>query len=269
MPAVAVANLRTGIDRTRRYGVTEVSHLWSLVNAYVNDAGRVLRRPGTTRNQAGAACRGLFGFRGKLHTFAATPQANPSPAILVINVLRHPTGGAAALAKVHSVHLVMGALYVVAEFDDGVVKHYWLQQATTWSASLKVQRGEYLLPTVPNGFVYEVANDSPINAWQANTAYAVANQRQPTAYNGLYYQVTGTTGTTPKSGDVEPVWPTVAGQTITEVRLVAGAPATTPTVEPPPPPAPPPVPPQQPNPGVRITYELNRLDGVNTRTMLQ
>lgn len=270
MPAVLVADLKTGVDRTRRHGVAPaVDRLWRLVNAYVNDAGRVVKRPGLTGTNATVACRGLYGFRGKLHTFAATPQANPSPALLVMNVLRHPTGGAAALAKVHSVHLFLGALYVVAEFADGVVKHYWLQPTQTWTATTKVERGEYLQPTAPNGFYYEVSNDSAINAWQPNTAFAVANQRQPTAYTGFYYQVIGVTGTTPKSGDTEPTWPTVAGATVTEVRLVAGQPVVTPTVTPPPPPAPPPPPPVQPGPTTGGSYGLSRLDGVRTRTYLK
>lgn len=269
MPAVVVANLHTGMDRTRRFGESQVDRLWNLVNAYVNDAGRVVKRPGCLGYAATAACRGLFGFRGKLHTFAATPQANPTPALLVINVLRHPTGGAAALAKVHFVGLHLGALYVVAEFADAVIKHYWLQPATTWTSTTRVDRGEYLIPTVPNGFVYEIANESPINKWTANTAFTAGNQRQPTAHSGLYFQVTGTTGTTPKSGDVEPTWPTTAGEFITEVRLVAGAPVTTPTVTPPPPPAPPPAVPPQPSVVTRTTYSLRRLDGVNVRTQLK
>lgn len=270
MPAVVVADLKTGLDRTRRHVPSPVlDRVWNLVNAFVNDAGRIVKRPGLTGTDATAACRGLLGFRGKLHTFAATPQTNPSPALLVINVLRHPTGAAATLAKVHSVHLFLGALYVVAEFSDAVVKHYWLQPAATWTANTKVERGEYLQPTAANGFYYEVSNDSTINAWQANTAYAAANQRQPTAYNGFYYQVTSTTGTTPKSGDTEPAWPTVVGATITEVRLVAGQPVTTPTVTPPPPAAPPPVPPAQPGPITGGIYHLDRLDGINTRTYLK
>lgn len=269
MPAVVVANLRTGLDRNRRFGEVEVDRLWNLVNGYVNDAGRVVKRPGFTRSQAGLACRGLFGFRGKLHTFAATPQANPSPALVVINVLRHPTGGVAALHKVHSVSLSLGALYVVAEFLDGVVQHYWLQPAITWTASTRVDRGEYLQPTVPNGFVYEISNESPINKWTANTAFAVSNQRQPTVHTGLYFQVTSVTGTGPKSGDTEPEWPTEVGEFITEVRLVAGQPVTTPTVTPPPPTEPPAPVPRQPGTGTRGTYNLRRLDGIRVRTHLQ
>lgn len=259
MAAVTVANLRTGIDRTRRFGVTEIDRLWRLVNGYVNDAGRVVKRPGFVGNDATALCRGLYGFRGKLHTFCHIPQVNSWPALLVINVLRHPTGGAAVLSKVHSVSLALGSMYVVAEFADGVVKHYWLQPVTSWSPNLKVELRQLIKPTNYLGWVYEITSVPTINAWEPNTVYAVAAQIQPTAGNTFYYEAMATTGTNPKSGDAEPDWPETVGHQVIETRLLSGATGTTPTVKPPPASRPPPNPPYQPNPETRTLRTLDRV----------
>ena len=260
MAAIVLGNLRTGIDRTRRFALTEVDRLWSLRNAYVNDAGRVVMRPGFDgQPSGGTGCRGLYGFRGKLHRFSAVPVANPNPSLFVINVLRHPTNGAAGLHRIHFVGMILGSIYVVAEFTDGVVKHYWLQPVTQWASNLKVELRQFIKPTNYVGYVYEITSGPTINAWAANTTYAVGAQVQPTAYNTFYYEVMARTGTNPKSSDAEPDWPETVGNQVIEVRLLAGAPDTTPSVTPRPPAAPPPTPPYQPNPETRISRGLNRL----------
>lgn len=259
MAAIALGNLRTGIDRTRRFALAEVDRLWSLVNAYVNDAGRIVKRPGFDGQPGGGGCRGLYGFRGKLHTFSAVPVANPNPALFVVNVLRHPTNGAAAISRIHYVGMLLGAIYVVAEFADGVVKHYWLQPVTQWAANLKVELRQFVKPTNYVGYIYEITSGPAINAWQGNKVFTVGNQVQPSSYNTFYYEVVATTGTNPKSGDAEPDWPEAAGNQVIEVRLLAGAPDTTPDVTPRPPSSPPPSPPYQPNPETRLIRGLDRL----------
>jgi hypothetical protein len=39
---------------------------------------------------------------------------------------------------------------------------------------------------------------------------------EPTVYNDYYYTVVDTQGTTPRSGAVEPIWPTEDGAQVTE-----------------------------------------------------
>ena len=260
MAAIVLGNLRTGIDRTRRFALTEVDRLWRLTNAYVNDAGRVVGRPGFSgQASGGTGCRGLYGFRGRLHRFSAVPVTNPNPALFTIHVLRHPTNGAAALHRIHYVGMILGSIYVVAEFADGVVKHYWLQPFTTWSSLLKVELRQFIEPTAAVGYVYEVTSGPAINSWQGNTAYVVTNRVQPTSYNTYYYEAMATTGTNPASGDAEPTWPEPAGQQVVEVRLLSGVPATTPDVTPRGPATGPSVPPYQPNPETRAARGLVRV----------
>lgn len=51
------------------------------------------------------------------------------------------------------------------------------------------------------------------NAWVANTAYAVGQMVVPTVPNGFAFRVVGLSGT---SGAVQPTWPTVLSQTVTD-----------------------------------------------------
>lgn len=253
MASVTFRDAKTGIDRTRRFAAQSADRLYDLVNAYVNEAGRVVKRPGFTGTALPAACRGLFGWHGKLQTFAATPQANPNPALFVINVLRHPTGGAAALSKIYSVQVSQGALYVAAEFADGVRKHYWLQPVYTWSGALPLSIDDLVQPTAPLGWIYQVQKNTTIKSWLPDKAYVVGNQVQPTSANGFYYQVTIAQGTNPQSGSFEPTWPTSSGLLVTEVHLAtppAITPGTTDTDGPQDPPAKPP----GPNPQTRDRY---------------
>lgn len=255
MPSVTFRNLVTGIDRSRRFSAQAADRAYDLVNCQVNEAGRIVLRPGFT-TQTGTlptACRGLFGWRGKLYTFAATPQTNPNAALYVISVLRHPTGGAAALSKVHDVQLCCGALYVVAEFADGVRKHYWLQPTYTWTAALGLAIGDLVQPTVPNGYYYQVIKNTTVKVWKPKTAYALNALVQPTTANGYFYKVTARQGTNPMSGAFEPPWPTPAGMLVTEVNLATVppiAPGTTDTTgdRDPPEPAP------KPNPQTTTRY---------------
>jgi hypothetical protein len=63
--------------------------------------------------------------------------------------------------------------------------------------------------------VVATATSTDDGAWAASTAYTVGQFRRPVAWNGLRYEVTGTTGDG-KSGATPPVFPTTEGATVVD-----------------------------------------------------
>lgn len=220
-----------GMNRQRRVGNPSPDDLWDLVNGYVDKRGRIVGRPGLSHpyNDAGsarAACTfpvgtvGMIRFNGKFHTFHHNSSSNGGDSRIVVNVLRHPTNGAATLSAINSVFPFLNRLYVVATFSDGVRKHYWLDDPLAWEATTAVALGERRQPTTPNGYYYENTVERTEPAWQANVEIALNEFRQPTTFTGFIYKATATTGTTPRTGNTEPTWPTVAGDTVVERRYI-------------------------------------------------
>lgn len=133
-------------------------------------------------------------------------------------------GSTIALEKIHFAEPFMGALYVAAEFEDGSIYHYWLQSGVTWEASTAYKAGDVIQPTVPNGIVYRAKRyGSAYPAWApsvlrydgTSTGYE-QSIIEPTVYNDFYYTCIYTVGTLPRSGTVEPTWPTEDGATVIE-----------------------------------------------------
>jgi hypothetical protein len=97
------------------------------------------------------------------------------------------------------------------------VYHYWLQSATTWLPNTSYNAGQIVAPTTPNGYYYRAGRTGPAGiAWAPNVARTLGDVVEPTVTNGFEYTVIETYGATPRSGTVEPVWPTVTGGTVAE-----------------------------------------------------
>jgi hypothetical protein len=146
------------------------------------------------------------------------------PATFCVNVLLHPTDPSASLSKIHFAAPFQGSLYVVAEFDDGGIYHYWLQEADAWEADTEYSANEFVRPTTDNYFVYRARRfGNAYPAWAPGVSRTAGNgsgiepsRIEPTVYNEYYYEVVDTDGDNPRSGTVEPDWPTNSGERIIE-----------------------------------------------------
>ena len=227
---VAIGQQVEGINLRRYKGGADPGGLFDLLNAWVTPKGTIKRRPGTRTvlnlGAAGDDMKGLFAFNGKFHTFIHYVVASPDPQVEV-HTLRHPTGGVAALTAIHRVFAFLGRLYVVAEFADGVVKHYYLNTSagSPWQANHPYRLGDVVTPTAPNGFDYEATGQAGgaavPNAWRPNVETSVGDYVQPTVANGFKYLAVLATGTAPfKTSNHEPNWPTVELETVVERRYV-------------------------------------------------
>lgn len=242
MRSLPLTTIKGGINRLRTKGGARPDNLYDLVNGYVSEAGTVRVRPGTERVATlDSRTRGLCAFGGELHVFCHVPVAVPEG--YVLNILAHPDppdvgygyayadDNTVALDTIHFSEPFLGGLYVVAEFEDGSVYHFWLQPGRTWEASTEYAAGDLIAPTVANGFLYRASRlGDPNPPWQADEprydgiadAYA-QSVVEPTEANGYYYVCVSTEGPNPRSGTTEPVWPTYAGGIVVE-RTDTGSP---------------------------------------------
>lgn len=215
MRTVPLGPLSQGISRLRTKGGANPEGLYDLVNAHLTAAGTVVNRPGTRRTATlPSTTRGLCAFQGKLHTFSTTVQTLGDP--FVNHVIGHPEDATQSLARIHFAAPFMGFLYVVAEYANGDIYHYWLQ-ATDWAANTVYLIGNVVAPSVENGLSYKAKRlEAARPLWTASTARALNDEVEPTTANGYYYRVVDVGGGSPTSGSTEPTWPTNEGEQVTE-----------------------------------------------------
>lgn len=225
---VPLTVVKGGIDRLRPKGGARQDALYDLVNGYVTAEQTVVARPGTTRLAdlavSAEGTHGLVAFDDAYHVFAHSFVDLVDYPGFVLDILLHPLDPAAELVTIHFAQPFLGALYVVAEFDDGQIYHYWLQEADAWQANHEYSANVFVVPTVPNGYVYIGTRLSqPYPVWTPGAPRTEGNGSsiepsiiEPTVYNEYYFTAIATQGDNPSSGTVEPVWPTATGATIVE-----------------------------------------------------
>jgi len=219
---VQLSSSKGGISRLRTKGGADKDTLYDLLNGYVDASGAIVSRPGTVQAFAlPAGTKGLCAVNGGLVVFSHQ-VVEGMPEGVTCEVLSHPTDPAQPIRKIHFAGPFLGGatgayLYVVAEFEDGAVFHYWLQTAETWEANTAYLPGQLVSPTTPNGLTYRVGSSlDAYQKWRADVARALGDVVVPTTDNGYFYTVTDTIGSAPKSGTREPNWPDSDGATVYE-----------------------------------------------------
>ncbi len=219
MRPIPLTVLKGGINRLRTKGGARADTLYDLVNGRLTDAGTVKCRPGTIRIATlNALTKGLCAFNDTFHVFCHVVVA--VPAGFTLKIIVHPDATAAVpivLSRIHFAAPFLGFLYVVAEFEDGNIYHYWLSSSGTWTANTVYSNGDIVEPTVPNGLAYQAIRiNSPYPSWAPNVIRTDGDIIEPTVYNNYFYTVVETLGDNPHSGDTEPTWPTTSGAQVTE-----------------------------------------------------
>jgi len=115
-----------GVDRRRDRSMTEPDRLWNLKNAYIDNGGRLRTRTGVYKLGTFTNCDGLMMFNGVLYTFAIT-GASPTPAATFAGIITLPAGpgGQTTIKRVWFAQPFGTTHYVVVEFSDGVISHYY------------------------------------------------------------------------------------------------------------------------------------------------
>ena len=217
MRAQALTAVKAGITRLRDKGGASADSLYDLLNGYVTAARTIRCRPGTRIDvELPSGNKGLAWFRGRFVAFShrVTDSLDPRSDI---EVVRHPSDVDIAVKEVHFALPFLGYLYVVVEFEDGLVRHYWLEKGEPWVAGKVYLPGTLVRPTTDNGVAYRVESDrAGYTPWAPNVARAAGDVVVPTTDNGYRYVVNSVIGERPRSGTSEPDWPTNPGELVIE-----------------------------------------------------
>jgi hypothetical protein len=247
---VTLSAFTAGMTRLRTKGGASPETLYELTNCYVTASRSILPRPcHALLTLVPTGSKGLCAFNGVLYTFTADKTlVNTGSTTLV--VLRHPDPAfAGSLSKIHFAQPMMGKLYVVAEFSDALVKHYWLIDPPVWQATHHYKANDIVQPVLVGnrkGLYFKAVQSASVDpAWTPNIQHSLADQVQPTVYNGFVYRAVEINGSTflpnpstAPSGTTEPVWPTTQGATVLEsssgfAEIVPNPPPTPPPSTPP------------------------------------
>ncbi len=220
--SVALTTVKGGINRQRTKGGALQDSLYDLVNGYISKSKTIVVRPGTARvyelptNTAGDGdTKGLMAFEGALHVFSHHEISVPDG--VVLHVITNPTDVTSPIAEINFAKPFMGFPYVVATFENGETWHFWLQSGDVWQADHAYKLGDIVAPSVPNGFAYQATRLLPASPpWAPNVQRAIGDVIEPTVFNNFKYTVVDTQGANPRSGTVEPTWPTDDGARINE-----------------------------------------------------
>lgn len=188
-------NLKQGINRLRVKGGANPSSLYDLVNGWITVDGSVNPREGTIRAQAlNGNTKGLMANDGVFNVFSITQQSVPSG--YADNLLINPNDATQTIKTIWFAKPFMGFPYVVAEFANGDIFHYWLQNAGKWAPNTVYTTGTLILPlTTPTGLAYLAQRVSAVNPiWQPETGIALGTVVEPTEYTGFQYKAVAIAG---------------------------------------------------------------------------
>jgi hypothetical protein len=187
MSVITFDNFSAGLDLRKGASVSDANRLRVLDNCYVTTGKTIRKRPGMVKiADLEPGTKGLRAANGKLNTFYATGTISHADTQFKANKIAHPTLPAMEVQKIHYADSFNGFLYVSAQYNNGNIRHHYLDDVST------------------------------LTAWAASTALTLGAVRRPVTSNGYRYEVT-TAGTTAAT---EPTWPTTIGATVTNGSVV-------------------------------------------------
>jgi hypothetical protein len=216
---VALTTIRGGINRQRVKGGALEDSLYDLVNGYVTKSKTIKVRPGTRRPYSvSTTTKGLVTHGGALNVFSHIDVEVPDG--ITLYIITHEDQTADTPIPIEEINFAapfMGYLYVAATFENGDCRHFWLQGGEEWEADTVYALGDIVVPSVPNGLAFQAQRlTDPNQSWAPNVLRTLGDVIEPTAYNDFYYTVVDTQGDNPRSGTVEPTWPTEDGARVFE-----------------------------------------------------
>lgn len=134
MAYIDITDFKLGIDRRKSRVNGQPGSLWTLTNGVISRGGEVQRCKAFVPVFTVPGTHGLGAVGGQLFVFGHL-EGLSVPAGVNYQRLVHPHNGALALTRVLDVEPFDGELYVIAEFSDGNVFHYYGgERVAAWDA---------------------------------------------------------------------------------------------------------------------------------------
>lgn len=134
MPYVHVSDFKFGMDRRRPQIAGLPGTLWVLKNAVITRGGDIEGiKMWVDEYTLPAGTFGLAGLKGLPYVFGKAASVASLPPDISYQQLNY--GGAASLVKIHDAKPFTGKLYVISEWDDGNIRHFYdgTEITTEWS----------------------------------------------------------------------------------------------------------------------------------------
>lgn len=134
MSYISIPDFKFGADRRRQRVAGTAGTLWSLQNGVISRGGDIERaKKFVPTYTLPAGTFGMFKVRSQLYVFGSADLAASMPRGVLYQRLISPVG--ATVSNILDVRSFSGKLYVVAEFTDGEVYHYYdAGRVSDWDA---------------------------------------------------------------------------------------------------------------------------------------
>lgn len=172
MPYIHVEDFRGGVDRTRRIVAGTPGTLWTGTNCHITRGGEIEKRKSFVSTYTlPAGTVGLAAAMSTLYVFGS--GADPGvPSGVTYQRLQHPDSGR-TLSAIVDWDVFDGKIYVVGEFDDGSVHHYYDGAIVTDWRDGVVRTGQVDLATVAEALKALIDADADYTATRASNVITV------------------------------------------------------------------------------------------------
>jgi len=131
---LVIDDFKLGMDRRRARVAGQLGALWTGVNGHITRGGDFERRKKfVNKHHLPVGTFGLAAVNNRLYTFGSIPEPSGMPAAIRYQRLTHP--GTSDMREVLDWTSFDGKLYVVAEYEDGSIYHFYNgSRVTAWDA---------------------------------------------------------------------------------------------------------------------------------------
>jgi hypothetical protein len=188
-----VSDFKFGLDRRRKRVVGVPGTLWTLRNAHISRGGDIERaKKFVSTYTLPALTYGMAAVKNQLFVFGNTDLASSMPLGIQYQRLQHPSG--AAMSRVLDAKGFDGKLYVIAEYADGNIGHFYNgTRVSDWDALADANSdlatlAEYLAAKIDQSddvMASSFGETITVTAKVAGTAFTITKATADTAVNAV------------------------------------------------------------------------------------
>ncbi len=212
MPYLHVKDFKIGMDRRRERSVGTPGALWLGKNVHITSGGDIEGpKSFVSTYTLPSGTFGMSQVKGQLFVFGSADLSATTP--VGVQYQRLQDGGGATMTRVLDVKSFNGKLYVIAEFDDGTIYHFY--DGTRVSDWDTVSDANATLAVLTDYLADKINNESGIRAISAGTTILITAATAGTAFTISKATVNGAGGTADQDITLTELQANVAG--VTEV----------------------------------------------------